>query len=466
MPDSHRQAVSAIAAAVKSFYDRQQPFRVYHGTTNSTRTQVFKRDQMVDVSALSQVLAVDLVKRTVLAQANVPMDELVRATLPYNLVPPVVMEFPGITVGGGLQGSAGESSSFKWGGFNRTINWFEMVLANGEVVKASAIEKPDLYYGAAGSFGTLGVVTVAEIQLIPAKKYVALTYRPVTSFEEVIKTLQQVVTEDHDYIDGIMFDRARGVIMTGKLTDEVAGPVRRFTRARDSWFYLHAQTKAAGEPQTEVVPLWDYLFRYDRGAFWTGYHAFRRFRTPFNRVSRFALNPLFKTRKMYQALQASGLAQEYIIQDLALPQETALKFLEYVDTKLGIYPLWLCPLRADKESPLQYNHSSKTNLLINVGVWGPGPEVYDRFIAANRELEAKVTELKGLKWLYAHAYYTEDEFWRIYDRGWYDKLRVKYHATHLPTIYDKVKVGDKVAKSGRQGIKQALLRRNRLPVKE
>ena len=45
-----------------------------------------------------------------------------------------------------------------------------------------------------------------------------------------------------------------------------------------------------------------------------------------------------------------------------------------------------------------------------------------------------------MKWLYAQTYYTEDEFWDIYDRKWYDALRVKYHATTLPSVYDKVKI--------------------------
>lgn len=45
-----------------------------------------------------------------------------------------------------------------------------------------------------------------------------------------------------------------------------------------------------------------------------------------------------------------------------------------------------------------------------------------------------------MKWLYAQTYYTEAEFWAIYDRAWYDALRVKYHATTLPSVYDKVKI--------------------------
>jgi FAD/FMN-containing dehydrogenase len=58
------------------------------------------------------------------------MDKLVEATLEYGLIPPVVMEFPGITVGGGYAGSAGESSSFKYGYFDQTVNSVEIVLAN------------------------------------------------------------------------------------------------------------------------------------------------------------------------------------------------------------------------------------------------------------------------------------------------------------------------------------------------
>jgi len=57
----------------------------------------------------------------------------------------------------------------------------------------------------------------------------------------------------------------------------------------------------------------------------------------------------------------------------------------------------------------------------------------------NRQLEAKVQELGGRKWLYAQTYYSEGQFWDIYDRDAYETLRHKYHATHLPSIYDKVK---------------------------
>src|ERR1700742_1423618 len=95
-------------------------------------------------------------------------------TLKHGLVPPVVPEFPGITVGGGFAGTAGESSSFRHGFFDKAVVWLEVVLADGEVVTASPTEREDLFRGMAGTFGTLGVVTLFEVRLIPAKEFVEL----------------------------------------------------------------------------------------------------------------------------------------------------------------------------------------------------------------------------------------------------------------------------------------------------
>ena len=102
--ERHNKAVAAIAADVRRFYERKESFRIYHGSTNSTRSSLFRRDQMIDTSGLCHVLEVDRDKRTALVEPNVPMDRLVETTMKYGLVPPVVMEFPGITVGGGYAG--------------------------------------------------------------------------------------------------------------------------------------------------------------------------------------------------------------------------------------------------------------------------------------------------------------------------------------------------------------------------
>lgn len=409
------------------------------------------KKNLVDTSSLSHVLSVNTKNKTCLVEPNVSMDRLVEATLKYGLVPPVVMEFPGITVGGGYSGTSGESSSFKHGFFDRTINHVEMVLATGEVVTISPTEKADLFHGAAGAVGSMGVTTCVELQLQDAKKYVETTYHPVSNMAEAVQKLKEFTkSEDLDYVDGIMFSKTQGAIVTGRMTDDPKkdSPIQCFSAASDPWFYLHVQdqmTKKAG-PTTEAIPLAEYLFRYDRGGFWVGASAFKYFKFPFNKFTRWFLDDFLHTRMMYTALHASGQSKKYVVQDLALPYATAEDFVNYTHDAFGIYPLWLCPL---KQNPLptmhpqsnEYEADGKTlKQMLNIGLWGFGPEKHTDFVKANRDLEHKLRELGGMKWLYAHTYYNESEFWEMYDKEWYDGLRKKYDAATLTSVYEKVKV--------------------------
>ena len=449
----HEESVTLIAAQVQLFHKCNKPFRIYHGPTNSTRPFKYGDDSMIDTSKLSNVLRVDIDTRTALVEPNVSMDRLVKTTLQYGLIPPVVMEFPGITAGGGFSGTSGESSSFKHGLFEQTVNRIEMVLANGDVVNASGTENAELFYGAASSFGTLGVTTLLDLRLIEAKTYVELTYHPVANISEAVQKIEEATKDTtNDYLDGILFARDHGVICTGRLTNVLKEGVRiqRFSRRKDPWFYLHAKKiikQQHNTPFTEAVPLVDYLFRYDRGGFWVGTFAFKYFLTPFNSLTRWALDQFLQTRFMYHALHESGLSQRYIVQDFGIPYSAAEKFVERLDCDFKFYPLWLCPIK----QIAQMEHSTFSHfgvkgepdapeMLLNFGFWGEGSSDLAKFVDANRRLEAIVQGFNGKKWLYAHTYYTESEFWKIYSKEKYDTLRAKYHATYLPSVYEKVKV--------------------------
>jgi len=140
----------------------------------------------------------------------------------------------------------------------------------------------------------------------------------------------------------------------------------------------------------------------------------------------------------------------FIIQDVALPYDCVPKFHEWLDDSFNLYPLWLCPLRQRRDGGRPAarhglyaslaDPEASPEFMMNFGVWGPGSKNRREFVRQNRLLEHKLDELGGRKWLYAHTYYTEEEFWSIYDRTAYDKLRAKYGASYLPSVYDKVKV--------------------------
>jgi delta24-sterol reductase len=480
--EAHNATVSSIASRVKHFHELQQPFRIYHGSTNSTRQSHRRADNTVDTSGLKNILSIDSARQTAIVEPNVPMDALVAAALRHGLVPPVVMELPGITVGGGFSGTSGESSSFRYGAFDMTVNEIEIVLPDGTVVGASSKgERADVFWGAASAFGTLGVVTLLEVQLKEAKKYVQLTYTLCASAaDSVVRIREECGKEGNDYVDGIVLSKGSTLVCAGRLVDEIpaGSKIRQFTRRKDPWFYLRGMevekqlkkkatnhnTKKSTEDSedavvtdvvTDYIPLEDYLFRYDRGGFWVARYAYKYFLTPFNRVTRYILDPLMHTREMYRALHQSGLTNYYMIQDVGVPYGRVPEFQSWLDESFGIYPLWLCPLRLQRDDPSSAHglHAQfaqpDTPELMNFGVWGPldttssgGGWSSNRrdAIRQNRLLEQKVSELGGKKWLYAQAFYTEDEFWAHYDRASYDALREKYGAGYLPSVYDKVRV--------------------------
>ncbi|KAI1805290.1 hypothetical protein F4811DRAFT_515761 [Daldinia bambusicola] len=490
--ERHRQAVRLVSATVRSLFERSEPYRIWHGSTNSTRPPHQKAGaRVVDISGLREVLSVDAAARTALVEPNVPMDRLVESTLPHGLVPPVVMEFPGITAGGGFAGTAGESSSFRHGYFDETVRAVEMVLPDGEVVTARpdrGDEYEDLFRGAAGALGTLGTTTLLELRLVEAKRFVRTTYRRTSSVGEAVRVVREecAAEKGNDYVDGILFSKDHGVIVTGKMTDDLpeeGGRVQTFSHPWDPWFYMHVRdiTKALPSSSssassssssssssegtvTEYIPLAEYLFRYDRGGFWVGQAAFDYFKpVPFTRFFRWFLDDFLHTRMLYRALHGSGESARFIVQDVGMPYESAEPFINYVSDELAIWPLWLCPLKtpagpsfhphlrhpeptvssSGKEKGAEKGKRTHDEML-NIGVWGWGPSDRQAFVRANRALERRVDELGGTKWLYAHTYYPPSEFWRVYGSGQqkqrYEALRRKYLATSLPSVYDKVSV--------------------------
>ncbi|PYH87631.1 FAD-binding domain-containing protein, partial [Aspergillus ellipticus CBS 707.79] len=368
---THAERIAPVAQQIAQFHKTQTPFRIYHGSTNSTRQLPLTQTNTISTAHLNNVLSVDPITKTIRVEPNVPMDALVAATLPHNLVPLVVMEFPGITAGGGFSGTSGESSSFRHGFFDATVTQIEIILGNGEIRTASRTQDPDLFAAAASAFGTMGVVTMLEIQCRDvAQPYVELSYLPAPSMPAAMALFRALTADPKvDYLDGIVFAKDHIVVCAGRLSPppDPSSPnpnpnpnppkIQHFTRPQDPWFYLHARKSAppyspsSPSPQEptkkDLIPLKDYLFRYDRGAFWTGRYAFSYFLTPFNRITRYILDYFMHTRVMYHALHASGHAAQYLIQDVAVPYAATTAFLEWLDRKqnFGAYPIWLCPLR-------------------------------------------------------------------------------------------------------------------------
>jgi hypothetical protein len=167
---------------------------------------------------------------------------------------------------------------------------------------------------------------------------------------------------------------------------------------------------------------------------------------------------------MYEVLQASGISQQFLVQDLSLPAEVAAEFMSFIDKEMGVYPMWICPLCPDNDlSDFQVSNMF-TPMCINVGVWSGRIADRNEFLRLNRLLEKKLKTLRGKKWFYAHAYYTEKEFWEIYDKKKYYAVRKKYHAEHLPTVFDKVVVKQEYTLKTNDAVRKTILGKAKLQI--
>lgn len=456
----HRRRVERIASKVERA--ESGSLEIYHGSARSTRPPEYREETIVDISDLDTVLAFDD-DNAVRIEPTFPIEQVVDATLERGLVPSVVMEFPGITIGGAVQGGGIESSSFEHGFFHEDCRAYEVVLGNGEVVTATPDQYTDLFHGLPGANGTLGILTGMQLQLRPAEPYVRLRYHRVTSPQECIDLLQKKAEEGVEFLDAVMYGRDLGVVMAGTFAAEKTRPVVTFRERSDEWFYIHARNVAEQRQQwEETVPLKDYLFRYDPGAFWMGKHAFEGRPLPFNRYTRALLDPAMRTAPLYRMLHAINNAHQYVIQDVCIPADHAVEVLEWVDRELGIEPVWICPAAPDPDAPLSSTHLD-TDLVFNIGVWGdPGGE---HALTATRRLERLVQEVGGREMMYANVYRPEEEFWAMYDRPWYEELKATYDPDGMfPGLYEKLHVGEIEPPSMEDGARELLSSLGELPV--
>ena len=135
-----------------------------------------------------------------------------------------------------------------------------------------------------------------------------------------------------------------------------------------------------------------------------------------------------------------GLHPESVIQDVDIPLERAAEFLAFLHRDIRILPIWVCPIRAPASArrfDLYPMNAERT--YVNFGFWdvvkATEPHPPGHF---NRLIEKQVQQLGGIKSLYSDSYFAADEFWRIYNKPAYDRLKATYDPDGLlGDLYEK-----------------------------
>jgi delta24-sterol reductase len=463
-----------------------------HADSNRTMEASYKSGgaTRVDVSALVGVIALetrDDGTTIVHVEPGVAQDELARFCLANGFVPQVVLEFPGITAGGALAGGGIESSSHAAGSFADTVEEVDVLTGTGEMLKnVSRTFHPRLFAALRTSYGSIGLVVRIGIRLERAHKFVHVTYVHAATLSDACDIMTNAASREHapDFIDAVSLSLDSTIIVLGTSTDipprHVPTLSLRNVRA-DKWFFWHlaeiaaacptitvsAAKNAASTSKEEILTLDDYLFRFDRGAFWMARPGLEWFfwkaawsvptstspRAGPAWLIRVFYSWLGTTRQLYRMLHALGdttLARLFIVQDFVMPSKAAAVTFVSNTTSVApvkIWPLWICPVRVvappvegdvgfgfpigGPATAAQTVGDADVKMWFNVGVYGvpngdrAGKDAFDP-VTVNINLERAATALGGRKMLYAQTFEDATEFWAQFNKQMYERARNEY----------------------------------------
>ncbi len=411
MTDRHSEKIARIAQQLRA-HDGSRPVSlrkkaVAHQVPKSGDLR--KRDAKIDVSDLTEILSIDPVARTCVAESGVTFVDLVAATLAHGLVPIVVPELKTITIGGAVSGCSIESMSFVHGGFHDTCLAYEVVTASGEVLDCA----PDslVFQMIHGAFGTLGILTKLAFKLVPAKPYVRLVYEKHATLAGYLDSIRaHTDTRDVDFMDGIIHSPSLYVLALGTFV-ETAPYTSNY-----EWMKIYWESTA--RRSVDYLGTADYFFRYDRGVTNVRPHSFLG-RLLFGRLM--ASSEWLRLGEKLHFLLPKD--KPTITLDVFVPISKVPEFLAWYETVFGFFPLWCVPYRRVRDyewldaSVYADNHD---DLFLDLAIYGMkqhGDANYHRL------MEEKLRELGGIKTLIAHNYYPEAEFWTIWNKPNYDAVK-------------------------------------------
>jgi FAD/FMN-containing dehydrogenase len=370
------------------------------------------QDDQIDISDFQEILEIDPVSRTCVAESGVTFVDLVAATLRYGLVPIIVPELKTITVGGAVSGCSLESMSFVYGGFHDTCLSYELVTAKGEVLHCTPENEHGLLFQMIhSSFGTLGILTLLRFQLIPAKPFVKLEYEKYSTVEQYQAAIwQHYKLRDVDFVDGIIHSDREYVLCVGRFVEHAP-----YTNRYD-WtqvYYLSTQTRTEDYLETS-----HYFFRYDHGV--TNVH-------PKSFLGRLFFAPLFGSDELmsvaYQIRKLLPHEKPTIILDVFIPFSKLPEFLQWFQKEFQFFPLWCVPYKKVRNYEWLSKRFFEINtdeLMIDLAIYGmeqKGDRNYHKI------MEDKLLEIGGLKTLISHNYFSEEDFWKIWNRENYAKVK-------------------------------------------
>ncbi len=161
---------------------------------------------VLDTAAMCRIHAIDEEAGTATCDAGVVWRDLVVAATDKGLVPPVLTNNLGVTIGGTLSMAGLGVASFRYGTQADNALELEVVTGTGEIVTCSREKNRDLFDAVRCSLGQFGIITRATIRLRrcrPRVRMYTLVYDRLEAFMEDALRVMDPARPDFSSLGGI-----------------------------------------------------------------------------------------------------------------------------------------------------------------------------------------------------------------------------------------------------------------------
>jgi len=417
-------------------------------TSNLFRSRQKKKIPRLDFTDFTQVLAIDTKHLTAEVEAATTYKDLVDETLQYGLIPAVVPQFTTITVAGGVSGGACEATAFKYGPAHETVTEMTVLLSSGKVIIATPTNSyRDLFLAMPNTFGSLGYILKLKVKLIPALPYVKLQHVRFTdskSYFAAIKEMMQThryKNEAVDFLDGMILDEKTLYLTIGTFVKEAP-----YT---SDYTYMKIFYQSITKRSIDYLIIRDFIWRWETDWVWGSKNFGMQNKVLRLFFGKFMLNSptywkLLGIDRKYHLMDKFNMfrrkREEAMVQDVEIPLKRVTAFLAYFFKTFPLRPIWVCPMISNRQHRFSFCRLDPDAKYINFGFWGVitsklslAPNHY------NRLLETSIPAYDGYKALYSDSFYSQEEFWKIYDKKLYDQLKKRYDpGNRLKNFYQKV----------------------------
>lgn len=185
---------------------------------------------------LDRILSFDPETGLLVAEAGLTIRAVEALFLPRGFMPPVVPGTAFVTLGGAVANDVHGKNQETAGCFGDHVAWLELLLASGDIVRASPEENADLFRATVGGIGLTGVIVAVALRLVRTDRAAVRVWRrrmpDLDNFLTALRDKRADRPWSVGWIDGLARGRAlgRGILELAAPSSDAAGPAAKSGR--------------------------------------------------------------------------------------------------------------------------------------------------------------------------------------------------------------------------------------------